>query len=315
MAQMIYPPLLLLATIQLLMVSAEEEKKCLGKGIKYTMNNNCKYHDWITEFSCTAGRWNWKLICCEGEKNLIDKVKFVALPRNSCEPKDMDSNDPDTKYYYHNNSNVINLDEVNGPMKICRRDNTFFLIRASNHMCDICGNKCSNVSNTRNGDIEIHLQSTDNRTVNIKIKTSNNVRNYSINCISGNTALQFYTEPKSWIEALKTCRGNRSELVHITNRSVWYDVNSLLKKEKTENETVLDNGVWIGLERSIFGCNPKWMWTSGKVVNNTSGNSSFPVDRLNHHCGKVVWIKTFHNYTWLDEDCFKELPFICQRKT
>ncbi|CAK6967308.1 uncharacterized protein LOC122983437 isoform X1 [Scomber scombrus] len=229
----------------------------------------------------------------------------------------MDSNDPDTKYYYHNKSNVINLDEVNGPIKTCRRNNTFFLIRASNHTCDICGNKCSNVSNTRNGgesqrNIKIHLQPSDDSTVNITVEISEIVKNYSINCID--TALQFYSEPKSWIEALKTCRGNQSELVHITNQSVWYDVNSLLEEEKTENKAVLNNGVWIGLERSIFGCNPKWMWTSGTEVNKCTWNSSFPVDPLNHHCGKVVWIETFHNHTWLDEDCFKKLPFICQRK-
>ncbi|CAK6967306.1 uncharacterized protein LOC122983437 isoform X1 [Scomber scombrus] len=312
MAQLIYLPLLLLATIQLLMVSAKVEK-CLGKRLEYGLTTNCEDHDWITKFSCTAGRWNWKLICCEAEKV---KVKFVALPRISCEPKDMDSNDRHTKYYYHNKSNVINLKKVKGPIKICRRDNTFFLIRASKHTCDRCGNKCSDV-NTGNGDtfhqnIKIHLQPSNDRTVNIKVEISKIVKNYSINCTSGNTALQFYSEPKSWIEALKTCRGNQSELVHITNQSVWYDVNSLLKKE---DKTVLNNGVWIGLERSIFGCNPKWMWTSREDVNCYYSFEGFPVDPLNHHCGKVMWSETTHNYIWLDEDCFKELPFICQRKT
>ncbi|XP_049431858.1 lithostathine-1-beta-like [Epinephelus fuscoguttatus] len=119
--------------------------------------------------------------------------------------------------------------------------------------------------------------------------------------------LQFYPEHKSWIDALQHCHNKNSALVQITNQTVQDAVNSVL-----QNKSGLDGGVWIGLERSIFGVNVPWQWVSGERVKEHHWSSSAFVDPLNNHCGKVIQVKGSQEFKWLDEDCHKELPFICQ---
>ena len=75
----------------------------------------------------------------------------------------------------------------------------------------------------------------------------------------------------------------------------------------------LQRGVWIGLEKSIFGCNVPWMWTSGTEVEYDEWNNSSHIDPVNNHCGKIVWVNGT-NYKWQDAHCFEKLPFICQGK-
>ncbi|XP_049915523.1 uncharacterized protein LOC126399528 isoform X2 [Epinephelus moara] len=119
--------------------------------------------------------------------------------------------------------------------------------------------------------------------------------------------LRFYPEHKSWIDALQHCHNKNSALVQITNQTVQDAVNSFL-----QNKSGLDGGVWIGLERSIFGVNVPWQWISGQRVKEDHWSSSAFVDPLNNHCGKVIQVKESQEFKWLDEDCHKELPFICQ---
>ncbi|CAK6965772.1 uncharacterized protein LOC122983437 isoform X2 [Scomber scombrus] len=297
--------LLLLVTIPLLVVSntAEPWPK---EGANYSFPYNCG-SDWTTRLSCDVGQWIWELKC-NNNTNPTFKVMIVALP-----PKSSVSNIYSPRVFYQDDMNVINLMNVTGGIKACLINNTFFLTNESRQNIDRCVKncQCSDVFNDQNGNqinqnISIQVQSTDERTVGIQIEQEH----YFIRCTGGKTsaALQFHPEPKSWIDALKTCRrGDDSELVHITNSCVWCDVQSLLNNKT--NTTVLHKGVWIGLERSIFGCDPKWMWTSGNDANYTHWNSE-RADRLNNHCGKVVWIES-KNYTWVDEGCFEVLPFIC----
>ncbi|KAL7399863.1 hypothetical protein ABVT39_002759 [Epinephelus coioides] len=119
--------------------------------------------------------------------------------------------------------------------------------------------------------------------------------------------LLFYQKHKSWIDALQHCHNKNSALVQITNQRVQDAVNSFL-----QNKSGLDGGVWIGLERSIFGVNVPWQWISGERVKETQWRSSTFVDPLNNHCGKVIQVEGSQEFKWLDEDCHKELPFICQ---
>ncbi|MED6244470.1 hypothetical protein ATANTOWER_012122, partial [Ataeniobius toweri] len=128
----------------------------------------------------------------------------------------------------------------------------------------------------------------------------------STDFICNDTFLKFYQEPISWIKALQKCYKLRSRLVPITNKTVWRDFKSLLK-----NKTGLKNGVWVGLERSIFGTNAEWKWISGMNAD-PKWNSTFPVDRFNNHCGKVVWVEQIKKHRLLDANCHDELPFICQ---
>ncbi|KAL7400380.1 hypothetical protein ABVT39_011080 [Epinephelus coioides] len=126
--------------------------------------------------------------------------------------------------------------------------------------------------------------------------------------VSGNDCgLRFYQTHKSWIDALQHCHNKNSALVQITNQRVQDAVNSFL-----QNKSGLDGGVWIGLERSIFGVNVPWQWMSGQRVKETHWSSSAFVDPLNNHCGKVIQVEGSQEFKCLDEDCHKELPFICQ---
>ncbi|XP_040902271.1 regenerating islet-derived protein 3-gamma-like [Toxotes jaculatrix] len=119
--------------------------------------------------------------------------------------------------------------------------------------------------------------------------------------------LQFYKERKSWIDALEHCQREASDLAQITDPKVQNIVNSTLKKNE-----VLPDGVWIGLERSIFGFNVSWQWTSGTHVKHNRWHSTFPVDSLNNHCGKIILANS--DFMWLDANCHDKLPFICQGK-
>ncbi|GAA6233049.1 uncharacterized protein LOC108886618 isoform X1 [Lates japonicus] len=124
-------------------------------------------------------------------------------------------------------------------------------------------------------------------------------------------SLQFNQIAMSWINALTYCSSQGSSLVEITNLTVWDTAQQLL-----QNETGLEEGVWIGLERSIFGSDVPWQWISGTVLNDTEWwNSSFPVNKLNYHCGKIIWVNETKEFKLLDGRCHDELPFICQGVT
>ncbi|XP_074496885.1 lithostathine-1-beta-like [Sebastes fasciatus] len=123
--------------------------------------------------------------------------------------------------------------------------------------------------------------------------------------------LKFVEEEKSWIYALEHCYGIKSSLVQITNSTVRKAVKSLLK-----SKTELQKGVWIGLERSIFGRPDRpWKWISGCVAKDNAPpwNSSL-VDPLNNHCGKIIRDEKSQELKLLDSDCHDKLPFICQGK-
>ncbi|XP_013863460.1 pancreatic beta cell growth factor isoform X2 [Austrofundulus limnaeus] len=78
------------------------------------------------------------------------------------------------------------------------------------------------------------------------------------------------------------------------------------------NNTDWQDGVWVGLERSIFGTDLDWMWVSDSKAENLNWNSSFPVDRFNNHCGKMILDKESKQIQFLDANCHDELPFVCQ---
>ncbi|MEQ2307981.1 hypothetical protein AMECASPLE_023582 [Ameca splendens] len=120
------------------------------------------------------------------------------------------------------------------------------------------------------------------------------------------TSLMFYSDKQSWIEALNYCLSFHSSLVQITNQTVQDAVINLLK-----NETGLEEGIWVGLERSIFGTtNIEWMWTSRNRTIHPEWNSR--VDPLNNHCGKIVLAGDLHRVKLDDANCHHILPFICQ---
>lgn len=115
-----------------------------------------------------------------------------------------------------------------------------------------------------------------------------------------------FNKTRTWIEALRHCDSLNLSLVQITNQTVQNAVTSLV-----QNKSGLDR-VWVGLERSIFGTDPDWMWISDSKAENLKWNSSFPVDRFNNHCGKIILDEESGEIQFLDASCHDELPYICQ---
>ncbi|XP_029026163.1 uncharacterized protein LOC114867553 isoform X2 [Betta splendens] len=124
------------------------------------------------------------------------------------------------------------------------------------------------------------------------------------------TGLYFYNDSRSWFYALRFCGTQNYTLVEITDGTVEDDVTNLL-----QNETVTQNGVWVGLERPIFGFDTTWRWITGGEVNTSQWSSSSPPSSTNKYCGKIIWVNETQTIKLLDDDCFKELPFICQDST
>ncbi|XP_015241654.1 PREDICTED: dromaiocalcin-2-like [Cyprinodon variegatus] len=146
-------------------------------------------------------------------------------------------------------------------------------------------------------------------TIDVKFNSSSELSVTNDDDSETETFLQAINETNSWIKALQHCRHLNSTLVQITDETVGYELLSLLE----ENEA-LQNGSWIGLERSIFGTNLEWKWTSGIKADYSDWNSSFSVDPLNNHCGKIVWLEDSDDFQLLDGNCHEKLPFICQRQ-
>uniref|UniRef100_A0A3Q0RMA1 C-type lectin domain-containing protein n=1 Tax=Amphilophus citrinellus TaxID=61819 RepID=A0A3Q0RMA1_AMPCI len=124
------------------------------------------------------------------------------------------------------------------------------------------------------------------------------------------TSLHFYTEPKSWNDALEHCQTQNSSLVQITNETVKDDVYLVWQDDNSSQA-----GVWIGLERSIFGNNPEWKWISGSKLMHSQLNSSFPVNPLNNHCGKIIIDDESEEFKWQDADCHNfwfQTPCLCK---
>ncbi|KAM7399362.1 hypothetical protein PAMP_018638 [Pampus punctatissimus] len=213
------------------------------------------------------------------------------------------------------NKQTIRLQAQNGYLEQCHNGSEIYLSTDkkvvwkkgyANFRCRESTVGCINFQHRDK--IHISMLPADNKGVNITFK--NTTQQYSIsNSTCNDTGLHFYKHPKSWIDALTYCESKNSSLVHIISDIVQDDVEYLL-----ENKTDLQEGAWIGLERSIFGCNLHWKWTSGPYVADAHWNSSLPVDPMNHHCGKIIRVSEY-NYKWLDADCFEELPFICQDAT
>lgn len=123
------------------------------------------------------------------------------------------------------------------------------------------------------------------------------------------TNLNLYQEAKSWIDAMEHCQRGDSSVVEITNQTDNDKLKGLWKYTKD-----LKNGVWIGLERSIFGKNPEWKWISGSKVEYNQWKNSYSLNSLNYNCGKIILVNETKEIKWMNDNCHAKLPFICKSK-
>ncbi|XP_023200494.1 uncharacterized protein LOC111610492 [Xiphophorus maculatus] len=155
---------------------------------------------------------------------------------------------------------------------------------------------------------KISISALTDRSYNIQLKLPHSVQrsDCKFDLWSADNQTGIFLTNKTWIEALQFCKTLDSTLVEITNQTLRDAVIKIMKDKAAE----LKNGVWVGLERSIFGTNSGWIWTSKGEKIGRDLNISFPDDPLNNHCGKVVLVQDEVKVD--DEDCHESLPFICQ---
>ncbi|XP_005746991.1 uncharacterized protein LOC102205475 [Pundamilia nyererei] len=278
-------------------------------GIKITHCDLCAVGWNITQnCNCTVGKWIWKFKCGDSR---VNQVTLEATKLSSTGMTDYPNTCP--KITYKTDSFLLSVEVEHGCVKFSGR----------NQICGSCNSGVTSTNNCNPGrKIHISVSKPDKKTV--KIHFQNVHEEYDISdCIDAQTAsnqpcnvtvptrsaatavtnLQFYHENKSWIDALEDCQQNYSSLVEITNQTVNDEVKSLL-----QNETDLQRGVWIGLERSVFGKDREWMWISRSKDINPKWNSS--IADSNNHCAKMIL--TEKQVQLLDANCHDRLPFICQ---
>ncbi|XP_039865512.1 secretory phospholipase A2 receptor-like isoform X2 [Simochromis diagramma] len=130
-------------------------------------------------------------------------------------------------------------------------------------------------------------------------------------CLNSSLAVEnvsLHNKSKSWIDALEDCQKDHFSLVEICEKKVRDDVKRL--QNKTDSKT----GVWIGLQRSIFGYRPEWKWISGYNVVKSQLNRALSTNSdFDNHCGKVIFDNKTEEIKWSNADCHEKLPYICQR--
>ncbi|CAI5693931.1 uncharacterized protein LOC116323011 [Oreochromis aureus] len=244
----------------------------------------------------TAAGWNWTLQCFQTSTN-PDTVMVMAQTLDQCMPG---SNSD----IYKTSCLSLNVNEGFNNIKLDTAQNCKGVSTPA-----VRGNQCD-----KNLTDNMCINVTSGEKMCISLVTNEKVR-MKFSCIQQNpvsicndTDLQFHSVNKTWIDALEHCRQENSSLVEIYNDTVGVEVKNLLQN-KTDSHT----GVWVGLERSIFGKNPEWKWISGSKVSYYQWNNSFPVNSLNNHCGKIISVNEAKEIKWLDANCHEKLPFICQR--
>ncbi|MED6242909.1 hypothetical protein ATANTOWER_011690 [Ataeniobius toweri] len=120
-------------------------------------------------------------------------------------------------------------------------------------------------------------------------------------CYKGKVKIRLIEEPKTWEEALNYCTAKHSRFLWIEDQEDQYAVAQWLNF--TYNGS---NPLWIGLKQSsVFGF---WIWSDRIVNYNNWENGQQPEMPLSNQCG-VINAKT---HTWSDENCWSQLPFLCE---
>ncbi|XP_047450877.1 uncharacterized protein LOC125013954 [Mugil cephalus] len=275
MAQTIYL-LLLLKVLSPDNKSTEESLEPIhnltSEGLDISLKHSPCHKNAVQNASASNGIWSWRLKCSSPSP----KIEVVLTQGTQLiEMNDLSRDE-------------LCIEKCGGSYKICKGK------------CKKNGRDCSCQSSA---DRKIHISA--NLTT-VTITFDNITYHYHIiNQTDPGPYVKFYSEQKSWIDALEFCKKSKSFLVEITNETVTNKTIEILL-----NETHLEEGVWVGLERSFFGT--EWRWISGSDTGSIQWNDSIPDNHLKYHCGKVL-VPGQRELKYLNECCHKKLPFICQR--
>lgn len=284
-------------------------------GIKFTPYHLCPVGGNIThDCNCTAGKWIWKFKCCGPTANQVTLEATATANYTETE----DCTNKCRKITYKTKMFVLSVEVENGYLN--HTSDNKIICESCSGTSTTAGTKCNSFKKKKQ---KIHISVPKQNQNRVKLKfqrflqqhhvsdcieahTGSNQRTCNVNVATTNTVknLEFYHENKSWIDALEQCQTDYTSLVEITNRTVNDEVKSLL-----QNETDLQRGVWIGLERSVFGKDKKWMWISKSKDIYPKWNSS--IADSNNHCAKMILTEQ-QEIKLLDANCHDRLPFICQ---
>ncbi|XP_030600154.1 uncharacterized protein LOC115790491 [Archocentrus centrarchus] len=240
-----------------------------------------------TAYADAASNWTWKLESCASNKKRFT-LEIVAQTLENCNSTYSSETCFNTDYTQSKSWN-FSLRVGNGNITLWENNTVGEECNTEYQPKITFNNQPLNFTQGNNERIYRISQSYTNVTINFK-------------CTNNGLNLVFQNTNRSWIDALEDCRKNHSSLVEISTDTVKNKVKCLL-----QNYTSLQRGVWIGLERSVFGYNTEWKWISGcKVV-----DSQLKTNNSNRHCGMISF-NVNKEIELQDANCHDNLPFICQ---
>ncbi|XP_022605333.1 macrophage mannose receptor 1-like [Seriola dumerili] len=121
-------------------------------------------------------------------------------------------------------------------------------------------------------------------------------------CSKGKVRIQVVRLNLTWEKAFNYCADNHTSLLQIEDSEDQRAVEQWL------NHTSGDGPFWIGLRQSrVFGF---WIWCDKTVYYSHWKDGRQPEMPMSDNCGVID--KT--DYTWRDENCWHEHPFICEEE-
>ncbi|KAL3048544.1 hypothetical protein OYC64_007157 [Pagothenia borchgrevinki] len=122
-------------------------------------------------------------------------------------------------------------------------------------------------------------------------------------CSKGDMRIKVINKNLTWEEAFKYCETKHSGLLWIEDKEDQDAVEQWLEYSDVVGP------FWIALRQShVFGF---WIWRDSAVSYNNWKNGFVPVPPSSHICGVI---SRTDNYTWTDENCLLEHPFLCEEE-
>ncbi|KAK5896129.1 hypothetical protein CgunFtcFv8_009763 [Champsocephalus gunnari] len=123
-------------------------------------------------------------------------------------------------------------------------------------------------------------------------------------CSKGDMRIKVINESLTWEEAFEYCETKHSGLLWIEDKEDQDAVEQWLERSDVVGP------FWIALRQSrVFGF---WIWRDSTVSYNNWKNGFVPEPPSSHICG-VISDRT-GNFTWTDENCLFEHPFLCEEE-